>query len=177
MVLTNDSVFNFYEGTDPAHYTDLTGVNLNAASNALLANDVAIKDAVTATENSIQSLQEGLVTFVTSESQSHLSTDNSTNINLNYGDSLFHDMTLANGINLAVSGFVDGTLCELVLKLQQGGSYAITFNQPIKWVVPDGTTTLILANTGVTLNSDGSSDFVLFWSADGGATIFGKVLR
>lgn len=51
MTLPNSSVFNFYEGTDPQHYTDLTGVNLNAAAKALLANDVALKTAVNSLED------------------------------------------------------------------------------------------------------------------------------
>jgi len=58
MNLTNDSVFQFYEGTDSAHYTDLTGVNLNAAAKALLANDVALKGAVNTIEGSLSTLSD-----------------------------------------------------------------------------------------------------------------------
>lgn len=58
MTLPNSSVFNFYEGTDPQHYTDLTGINLNAAAKALLANDVAIKGAVNDLETKLETKLE-----------------------------------------------------------------------------------------------------------------------
>ena len=57
MTLPNTSVFNFYEGTDPQHYTDLTGVNLNAAAKALLANDVILTAGVNAVEARATSLE------------------------------------------------------------------------------------------------------------------------
>jgi len=53
MNLPNESVFNFYEGTDPAQYSDLTGVNLNAAANALLVNQKAVVTEIERVDASI----------------------------------------------------------------------------------------------------------------------------
>lgn len=46
--LPNESIFNFYEGSDPEQFTDLTGQNLNRAAKQLLANQGYLRDKVTA---------------------------------------------------------------------------------------------------------------------------------
>lgn len=64
---------------------------------------------------------------------------------------------------------------EMMLKLVNGAASAINW-PAINWVLFDGTTTTIFANTGVSLQTVGV-DFIVFWSDDAGVTIYGKVMR
>lgn len=46
--LPNELIFNFYEGSDPEQFTDLTGQNLNRAAKQLLGNQAYLRDKVSA---------------------------------------------------------------------------------------------------------------------------------
>jgi hypothetical protein len=62
-----------------------------------------------------------------------------------------------------------------VLELVNGGAFTLTWPS-IRWVLADGTfTTSFSANT-VTLQAVGT-DFVTLWSRDGGATVYGRIIR
>lgn len=53
MNIPNTTIARFYEGTNQALYSNLTGTELNKAPDQLLANDIALQNALTAVENSI----------------------------------------------------------------------------------------------------------------------------
>ncbi len=55
MNIPNTSIFRFYEGTNQALYSNLTGTNLNKAPDQLLANDVAIAAAISNIETTMAS--------------------------------------------------------------------------------------------------------------------------
>jgi hypothetical protein len=74
-----------------------------------------------------------------------------------------------------------GTYAEVQMKLTNGGLATHTFPTAVKWVNPDGSLTpslnAYLTNQRGTTNFQTSGvDFVVFWSDDGGATIYGKIL-
>ncbi len=68
-----------------------------------------------------------------------------------------------------------GNLGEILLKLVNGGAYAITW-PTINWVTSTGAFVTTFAGNGVTLQASGT-DWIVLWSDDGGATVFGKVAR
>lgn len=63
----------------------------------------------------------------------------------------------------------------MLIELVNGGAFAFTW-PTINWVKSDGTFTTSFASCGVTLQSSGI-DWVLLWTRDSGATIYGKVMR
>ena len=69
-----------------------------------------------------------------------------------------------------------GTVSELVLELVNGGSAIVTGLDGIRWIRTDGSYTTTFNNSGVTLQASGT-DWIYLWSRDGGATIWGKVVR
>lgn len=70
---------------------------------------------------------------------------------------------------------VSGLLAEMLIELVNGGAFAFTW-PAINWVKADGSFTTSFASAGVTLQSSGI-DWVLLWTRDEGATIYGKVMR
>jgi hypothetical protein len=55
MNIPNTSIARFYEGTNQALYSNLTGTELNKAPDQLLANDVALQSALTSIETTMAS--------------------------------------------------------------------------------------------------------------------------
>lgn len=41
----------------------------------------------------------------------------------------------------------------------------------------NGSTTTSLPTTNIQLNSDGTVDWIILWTYDGGTTVYGKVMR
>lgn len=68
-----------------------------------------------------------------------------------------------------------GTLGQLVIKLVNGGSAAITW-PTINWIKTDGTFTTVFAANGISLQAAGT-DFAFIWTDDGGTTMYGKFVR
>lgn len=70
---------------------------------------------------------------------------------------------------------------EIQMKLTNGGLATHTFPAAVKFVNPDGTLTSSLATMltnqrGTTNFQTSGVDFIMFWSDDGGTTIYSKVL-
>lgn len=94
------------------------------------------------------------------------------------------DVSAANAQRVQVGGAITlattnwpaaGTLGELMFELVNGGSSTVTW-PTINWVRVDGSFTTVFANNGVTLQGSGI-DFVFLWTRNGGATIYGKIVR
>lgn len=69
-----------------------------------------------------------------------------------------------------------GQLSELLIELVNGASAVITGLNGIRWIKSDGSYTTTFADSGVSLQTSGT-DWVFLWTRDGGATIWGKVVR
>jgi hypothetical protein len=86
-------------------------------------------------------------------------------------------LQVGGALTLAMSNWPLATagLYIAMLELVNGAAAVVTW-PTIRWVLADGTyTTTFSANT-VTLQTTGT-DFVMLWSRDGGATIYGRVVR
>ena len=71
-----------------------------------------------------------------------------------------------------------GNLGEMLLELVADGTGRTITWPTINWVKSDGSTTTTFASNGVTLQTANNAiDFVVLWSRDAGATIYGKVIR
>jgi len=105
-------------------------------------------------------------------------TNISGNITLNVSDSLLHKLTIVGNTTIFTQGWINNEISELVIEIRQGGLYSVTWNNTIGWIDFNGNLITSLAELGRILNSDPNvPDFIMLWSTDGGATIFGKVLR
>lgn len=75
-----------------------------------------------------------------------------------------------------------GTYAEMEFQVTNGGlASSHSFPAAVLWVKPDGTTTTdfsayMTAKRGATNFQAAGVDFVIFWSSDGGTTIYAKVL-
>lgn len=97
---------------------------------------------------------------------------------LAYGlaSSSLHRLQVGAALTLTTSGWpAAGQLGEMLLELVNGAAFAITW-PTIHWIKSDGTSTTSFASNEVTLQANGT-DWVMLWTRDGGATIYGKVLR
>ena len=82
----------------------------------------------------------------------------------------------AGGIAFTLNGWpTTGTLGELTIELINGGANANTWSTTIRWLKSDGTYTTDFSASGKTLLASGTN-FLNFWTRDGGATIWGVVL-
>ncbi|MHB8808970.1 MAG: hypothetical protein ACYC9M_03015 [Desulfobulbaceae bacterium] len=95
---------------------------------------------------------------------------------LDYTSGSHQKITATGAHTIATSNWPpSGNLGELLLELVNGGAYTITW-PTVNWIKTDGTTTTTFSANGVTLQASGT-DFIVLWSRDGGATIYGKVIR
>lgn len=86
-----------------------------------------------------------------------------------------HRVQVGGALTIATAGWPAGALGIMLLEMVNAGAFALTW-PTIRWVLADGTfTTTFSANT-ITLQAAGS-DFVTLWSRDGGATVYGKIVR
>jgi len=80
------------------------------------------------------------------------------------------------------SGFVAGAYGEIEFFLTNAGLATHAFPAAVHWVNPDGTTTTSFTTyignqrTGATNFQTSGTDFAIFWSIDGGTTIFARVM-
>lgn len=101
--------------------------------------------------------------------------------NLDYTAGSHQKITATGNHTISTSNWPPaGNLGELLLELVNGGSYTITW-PTINWIKPDGTvttsiSTYLAANTGRTALQSAGTDFLLLWSRDAGATIYGKLI-
>ena len=110
-----------------------------------------------------------------------------SNYQLFYDSGATNALNIANGVHqrwapntgaqtLTVTGWPPaGTLGEFLIEGVNLGAATITW-PTINWIKPDGSTTTTFTSNGITLQASGT-DWVFLWSRDGGATIYGRVLR
>jgi len=89
--------------------------------------------------------------------------------------SLFYSITADAALTFTFNGFESNKLEQVVVELVNGGAFAMTFTG-VTWVLLDGTFGSVLGDTGLALQASGT-DYLLFFSPDGGTTIRGKLLR
>ena len=97
-------------------------------------------------------------------------------VTFSFADASHQRLQVGGALTIAVNGWSPtNNNATLMIELVNGASAAITW-PTINWIKSDGTTTTSFASNGVTLQASGT-DFVVLWTRDGGATIFGKVIR
>ena len=84
-------------------------------------------------------------------------------------------LTATGNFTISTTGWPTARGGSVLLKLVNGGAYTLTWTG-ITWVKSDGTFTTNFSLSGVTLQAAGT-DFILFWSDDGGTTVYAKVMR
>lgn len=94
---------------------------------------------------------------------------------LNRANGIVQTLTLAGPVAFELEGFISG-YSEFVLELTNGGSATITWPASVNWVTSSGAITNSFSVYGIQLQTTGT-DFIIFWSLDGGTTIYGKVIR
>lgn len=115
------------------------------------------------------------------------STSDLTNVRQFYDSGTTNALNLANGSyqrwapstgaqTLSITGWPSaGRVGELMIEGVNLGASTITF-PTINWIYSDGTMSTTFPSSEVTLQSSGR-DFIIFWTRDGGSTVFGKVIR
>lgn len=97
-------------------------------------------------------------------------------VTFSFADASHQRLQVGGALTIALNGWSPtNNNATLMIELVNGASAAITW-PTINWIKSDGTTTTSFASNGVTLQTSGT-DFVVLWTRDGGATIFGKVIR
>lgn len=94
---------------------------------------------------------------------------------LNYAAAESQKLTITGNCAISTANWPAGRTGHILLKLVNGGAYTLTWSG-ITWVKAGGTLTTNFNLSGVTLQSAGT-DFILFWSDDGGTTVYAKVIR
>lgn len=94
---------------------------------------------------------------------------------LDYSAAETQRITATGAFTLATTGWPAGRQAEMLVELVNGAAFTITW-PTINWIKSDGTQTTTFSANGVTLQASGT-DFVLLWTRNGGATIYGKVVR
>lgn len=82
-------------------------------------------------------------------------------------------LTATGSFTLTTSGWPAGRLAGGLLKLTNGGAYALT-TTGITWIKSDNTETNSFASSGITLKSSGNDRIALFSFGDG--TVYGKLV-
>lgn len=91
---------------------------------------------------------------------------------INYANGEGQTLTATGSFSLSATGFPAGRFAGVMLKLINGGAYALS-STGITWKKADGTETTTFASAGYTLQSAGSNFILLMSYGDG--TIYGLV--
>jgi len=99
---------------------------------------------------------------------------------LNASTASTYTLTATGNFTISFSGFNNGTTSYIQLLLTNGGSQTITW-PTVSWIKPDGTTTTSISTylsslTGRTALQTSGVDQFVFWSNDGGTTVYGKIV-
>lgn len=94
---------------------------------------------------------------------------------LNYAAAESQKLTITGNCAISTANWPTGRTGYLMLKLVNGGAYTLTWSGTT-WIKSDGTQTTNFSLSGITLQSAGT-DFILFWSDDGGTTVYAKAIR
>lgn len=139
-------------------------------ANPVMATQKNITDLVTQIENGDVVSKDG--SKVASKSYS-MGDGNPT---LNFGESIYHKVTVNAAGTIGFSGFENGKLGVMMVELTNGGAHSVAWPAALKWIAPDGSLVTSLAAMSVNLNTAGK-DFVSVFSEDGGNTLYAKILR
>lgn len=78
---------------------------------------------------------------------------------------------------IALAGWpAAGNLGSILVELVNGKAFAVTFPPGVRWIKSDGSFTNDFATLGQPLQTAGT-DWLMFWTRDAGATVWGKVIR
>lgn len=95
---------------------------------------------------------------------------------LNRALGIVSQITASGTFALALSNWTSVGFSEIMLELTNGGSATITMPSNVNWITSTGTTTTSFASAGIALQTVGT-DWITFFSPDGGTTIYGKAVR
>jgi hypothetical protein len=97
------------------------------------------------------------------------------NFSVDFGSSVVpvHTITVAGNQTWAIVNKPSSALWYLWIIATNPGAFTVTL-PTISWIIGDGTTSTTFSNTGVTLQSSGVNQFLL-WGV-GSGTVYGKVL-
>jgi len=131
-------------------------------------------------KNNYYSKSEGDSTFIPKSENiivHDMAVEGST-ITIDSSVSSSHSLNVTGAVTINFTGFTVGKRSGVLLDLKNGGSFGITFGGgTFNWIFNDGTFKSSIAAAGYILKSDATSDFVLVWSDDGGANLYGRVAR
>lgn len=97
-------------------------------------------------------------------------------VTFNYSVAQHQRLQTTGNVTLAVSNWpTSANSGMLMLELVNGGAFTITW-PTINWILTDGTVTQVFSANGTPLLASGT-DFVILWTRDAGATVYGKVVR
>ena len=105
----------------------------------------------------------------------NLGTISTGTVNVDRSKGVVQSLTAGGPISIALASFLPG-YSEILLELTNGGSTTITWPLTVNWVTSTGAVTNSFSSYGIQLQT-GGTDFIVFWSSDGGATIYGKIIR
>jgi hypothetical protein len=159
----------------PYHIGAIAGLNigngLQSSSGSIVAK--AANSTITVTSGGI-----AVNSTAVSYPESDHGTVSSGTVTLDRSAAREHHLQVAGALSLALANWApSGNYQDMILKLDNGGLATVTF-PTIQWTKKDttGDTTTIFSQTNVTLHT-AATDWLLFWTRDGGATVFGTVLR
>lgn len=97
-------------------------------------------------------------------------------VQFDYQQAVHQRVQVYNAVQLQVINWPQiGELGEIMIELVNGASATITW-PIINWICPDGSITNNFSYSGVALQLNGI-DWVILWTRNAGATIYGKVIR
>ncbi len=104
-----------------------------------------------------------------------LGTITSGTVTLNRTQGVIQQLTVGGPLTLVLTGWIPN-YSEMVLEVTNAGSATVTWPGNVNWVSSTGALTTSFLTYGAIMQVSGI-DWVVFWSPDGGTTVFGKVIR
>lgn len=83
-------------------------------------------------------------------------------------------VTIGADVTFTFQGFLPG-YSKILLEIINGGAYTVTWPDTINWIIDTGSTSTSFSDTGIILQTNGTN-FIEFFSTDGGTTIYALVL-
>jgi hypothetical protein len=115
----------------------------------------------------------------TEEVQVHSMVTEGANVTIDAKSRVSHSINVVANLTLTLAGFVAGSRSSVMIDVTNGGNFVITFagGTTFNWIGIGGVFYASPSAAGVNLKIDGTSDFIILWSDDGGTNVFGKVMR
>lgn len=84
-------------------------------------------------------------------------------------------LTVGGALTVAFTGWPSsGRYGEIEVQLVNGGAFTVTWPS-VKWMLSDGGSSTTFADMNVSLSAAGTN-FILVWSTDGGANLYGRAI-